>query len=1206
MKDLTTVCVDNLRHERIHLEKYKFNFSLIINVRYKSSMLNHWLKPLCDANNDQVCEIRIVDNLVLNAFNQTIIELLFQHGGMNADSHWRGVFVNICCKTLSGCKRLMKLFHFNSMYKKEKILIQDEFNLNLSMAIDNFIEQVATPISSIEEMHEWKYFSTEITDFNPTLYFNPMGHFTLTDGFLKLISLKEVPAMENYLPIVTFDIETIAMNLTTVPTGVLLSEKLSSLVLLVDFMGVFMVYGFYLSDLPFKECDDAFRREFIRKYSDSYGTFKTNTPKIIFKLNTYYTEREMLTDFMDYYAGGKIFLGFDLSAEYPHIIQGHNIIDYDFPFIVNRLKIYNMETYYNRYVKIDKLGKQDGKCLPTYRLHKNSICFDLYKVVKRNMPGMKMSLKGISAHYLPEKDRKNDLNSVDIRKFYIMGETKTPESINELKKFFIVHDHGKQLPYNSDKKQIIYNALDFPYITYNSQHFKDNMLAKNLTTPSLENIMVYNIMDCITVAEIFKCGNFYNLFNIFMTLFFTDIETSSMSGNATRLKTCQENFAIKYNQFLGRRKQDDFIIHVKYISEFNLGNFTNVKIFQPFQFKDGKKKYDGAFNYANKGVHFNIASMDVASYYPNLLRFMSMSYNRLAVITVAEIKQIPDCSLWFQKYISTGIFTIVNSLPPRDNDNNETTAYLRLDYNGPEIGEIITTYEHLQRIPDETMLFINLEHAVSDSSCDLVSEILNERVKFKNALKMTKKTIAQLKTDNREAEIEKYQKMAMKFDANQLALKIIANSFYGVNGTNLYKHSHIPTSAYIALLGRKYLTLMARLIQYINYDELLKIEEAKPASEKRPVCTLLGEEITRDWLESCMKHLNRMFAFKNEPGLKYSAHIQPSTISLDSDIVYIDTDGIYYKARVSSQLVTKRVNEYLYERLGTSTIVMEDEGTNSMAMVLMCKTYSLVNESNGVLKIKHNGYEKNAIKPVKDIFNYIAKLVYISNTEENIYIYPIHLMLDIYSFLLGQNPFILSTKIQLNRHKNLDTALARYICSQTTTFTGNIETMLILDPNNLTADNYMSKSIWLQKLASGIDVTLHLEKTIRIYFKIFLRMIFFMKLMPEVDVKLRENEETVFKKVKNFNDEIFRLFIEERWSKISNVKAFDHYQQPETLSSSYTFLKLLYEIEKKNVQKFSYYKAQHVIDEGDEIVLAKRDLKLTVHYPIALNQLPNV
>ncbi|MGI4814512.1 MAG: DNA polymerase domain-containing protein [Janthinobacterium lividum] len=1206
----------SLKHESLLLVNYQYNFSLIINNNNKIAMIR-WLTYIVGMDDGAVTEVRIMDNFFIKAYNLTLLELIFQHSAMNVDSHWKGFLVNIRCKSEAACNKLMRLFHLNAAMKKEKVLIQESFNLNYTLAFDNFFEESAANINSTRSMGKFKYYTTTVKTINLEKYFKPMGYYDYMNGFLKLANVTEtIPFIQKYLPIVTFDIETIADNLTVVPTGVVMSEKISSLVLLVEYKGIYIVYGFYLSHKKFQSEDEDFRKNFIAKYSSDYFKYADKPPKIIFRINTYYDEGKLIRDFMEYYSDGLIFTSIGLTKQYPHLIQGHNLIDYDFPFIVNRMMLLHMPDLFKSFVKIESIGRRENKCTPKYRFHRNGIILDLMKIIKQNQPGAKLALKHVCKMYLPEDEGKNDLNSVDIRKYYILLNSLSDDNIDELRKFYKVVNHARPLPFNAERQMIKFNELPFENVYFDSKKFpkiKKNMLK----TPCLEHIMIYNIMDCISVAEVFKQGNFYNLLIIFISLFYADIETSCMSGNSIRLRTCLEAYSLRYNHFLGRRKQAKHIIAVPNISKFCLGNFEEVSVIETFQYKDGKKKYDGALNYAKSGVYMETAGMDVVSYYPNLLRLLKMSYNRLSVITVGEFKKIPNYVTWFEKFIHTGIITLISTKNPTNEYGEETYDHISLAYRGPEIGEVIVSSLILESMLDETVMFIYLQKAKSDSTAEIVNEILNERFRFKSLLKENKKALALIEKQSFEEKLDDatmkskkadISRLIQKCDANQLALKIIANSVYGVEGTNQFCFSHIPISALIALLGRKYLSLIARLIQYFTYDELLIEMESKPKNEQTPVCNQCGSVITRAWLEDQKEYLDMVFPCKFTNNLHYYPLIEESSIKMDSDIIiYVDTDGIQYRALVDPAKITERVNEYIKIHLESDTIVMEDEGKSAMATILMCKTYNLSNSIprsvDNLIKTKHNGYEKNAITPIKNIYNYLVQLIYYSQKEDLI-VYPIHLLLDIYSYLRSLNPCQMSIKIQLNKHKGTESALARYINANTISYQGHIETMMLLDANDPLKDKYMSKMQWIELLEAGAyeNLELNLQKYIRNHFKIFFRMINFMKITPRSRKFFDNNHQQLLSAIKHLSDIIYKMYVSEFMgisleSPTKIGKNFKH-----TLQNVFNEL---YNDEKVSLSNMpgDVCEIENYINDENEI-LKERHLQLFVHYNIKLYKFP--
>lgn len=1056
--------------------KYKNSFLLLLNESKRDEAFE-WLQYNLDLEPKSIHQVNIICNVDLRTCHFNLSELLSNHLGMNISSSWKGSLVVVEGVSLQGTRNIHRYFRENAICKQHIVTIQDQLNIHFSIAIANFIQLECNKFTGMFNLN--KHVKIFKVDFYKTSksnssigiplrqYFEPVGLFKFENGYLYLIHDDEIrdPFITTHLPKVSFDIETIANNLTVVPFGGTMSEKISSIVLYVEYKGIHIAYVLYLINTSkYEKEDEEFKKNFFQKY---HGIDKN----MLINIESFKEEVNLISRFMELYVYGEVFQNLKLSSIYPHLLLGHNIINYDLPVIATRLHVLKMSNYI-RHIKITgyyKANPSSKKLNPYYQFHPNAIIFDLFRVVQRNFPGMPLTLKEISKVYLPAKYQKNDLDATTIRKFYIIDQN-IKDDDKRLVDFFKV-DVDALLPMDDEGNQININQIQFPIVKIDAHALPDVVTGeiKNLSIPTLEHVLIYNIMDCLSVLKIFEVGNFYNLFMILSNLLYTDLETASMSGNSIRLKTYMMQQGFEMGEFLGERKEINHVHAVKTLDDFRKGDLNNIHsiAINNYNGKKLKKKYDGALNYAKEGLWAENTCFDFASYYPNLLTFRSMSMNGLSVMSVDNLLKFNEL-MDLDEYIKNGLLTIHCAEDP------PSLEHFNLSYRGREIAHLVESVIQLKQLPRESKVFVFNECNHSDAIHKMTIDLLKERAVYKNKMKAIKK----------EPKSTVNLMLYNLYDCKQLAFKIMANSQYGVMGTNSFVYGHISSSAYVTLLGRKYLSIMSRAITYYSYKWLLE-----NSNEGEIIHNLKNKKITHLELDVHYEYLKRAAAYRLLPDGKFvSAPTNDCRLNdaqynsfLDSDIItFTDTDGIQFVKKCPVEKLHQFVNVFLKERCHTTRLNLENEYSSLYTGILGRKHYYALLENN---KIKHVGYEKNAPVIIKVIYCAAAKLSILSRTLNS----PINLFrffVDAYRFLESANHYDLATKIQLNEHKNKTTNLAKYIESNAAgTYMGNVKTVFYFDRRVPITDSLagpmMQRSKWIEALENGEDIQLDLHQMLK-------------------------------------------------------------------------------------------------------------------------------
>lgn len=308
--------------------------------------------------------------------------------------------------------------------------------------------------------------------------------------------LYETPLI--FLPSIVWDIETIAQNPGTIPSGTSSDEQLVSIAVTIERTSISArVYNLVMVLVPCTIDDDEFGDiEKLRLLTASTAD-KTDANDSIVKC--YRDERSMLFDFFLLLSGQLVLVNSfhdvrqDLTQYYENVacfLVGHNVVSYDFTFIYNRLVFYDMMSFAKHMVR--NVSNTVGDILQMYTFNDAQLCIDSLLFLQARMRSLpSFDLSSVLASYNCEI-AKGTLDARAIRFFY-----------NALG--------------NMEKMKI----LNFGTKIQRLQYFRD--------------FLVYNLYDCLSLAGLLRKLSFPVFCSTIVKYFGQSLNTACYKGNSRLL-----------------------------------------------------------------------------------------------------------------------------------------------------------------------------------------------------------------------------------------------------------------------------------------------------------------------------------------------------------------------------------------------------------------------------------------------------------------------------------------------------------------------------------------------------------------------------------------------------------------------------------------------------------------------------------------------
>lgn len=983
-----------IKYQTLEYSVISTSYSFLSLAVIERNHINHFMEAMklfhstCDNTN----RMYMIHNYDINGSSLDIYKILVMHQGYNVDDCWKGTLIIFDSQSLASCKDTIDFMKAYVRGKPSHAATQDKFDLQLSMQMHMFLLHYTSELPRLKNfnsMNRTTHLVCGYENINFEDIYAPCGFYKIEDNDERVTYIPTIQDIFiDKLPLFILDIETVADDMNTVPIGVTRDQRISSLVLKVIYFDVKIYYILYLCE-SFENEAKKFNDAFTKRYTDEANN-------IFIHINSFKTDKLLLESFIQLYSTGHILKMLTGDKNYPHILTGHNILEYDFQVMANIMKRHGMHSLFDNNVTIENTHRPPI----VVRFHRSAIILDLFQVAKRNMlSAVGYSLKAMAKAASSDDDQqKYDLNSVNIRKFYILEKLISNDvERQQLAKCFKLQPNVEQsLRIVSSTKEHNFNDIQFDSIRLDENNFK-NASIKVRVLDSLEKILIYNMTDCSAVGNILRSNNYFNLVIAFSKMFNMDMEPACYFGNSARLKSCIQSQQINFHHFFGITDRTNHVLILPSTDKFLQGaalESQDSRVVPAITWNSTStvKAYAGALNYAKTGLMQRVFGIDFVSYYPNLLCARQMSMHRISQVTSSCLLGVPQIG-FLDGLVRNGIVTLYCA----EDINPEKS--LTLSYRGREIAHRLSmddleTYNHLTNGEGKVILYV--ENSQPDALYRIAQSLLARRGSAKKQLKTTKEkiksldeTIKALQTaqtatpttvenqtsfatqiSNIKKEIDHLHKLKNVQDATQLCLKIVVNSLYGVYGANNFAYSHVPIAALITLLGRAKLSLCSRLAVYYYYMEILTnpvydnkcvyIEDFEQKQIKA-VRNLAGRYVTLSVLDEHFKYLCEIapFANTNEKILSNFSESpeEPPECEpfLDSDIIiYTDTDGILFTnfLDIDCDIVLDNINKFIVEKFPTNCLILEADKKYDVIGILGKKAYFMANASREVSLVK--------------------------------------------------------------------------------------------------------------------------------------------------------------------------------------------------------------------------------------------------------------
>lgn len=933
-------------------------------------------------------------------------------------------------------------------------------------------------------------------DFSSYFLMNAIFNITASNQ-LELITI-DTGELYRLLPMIAFDIETSAKTMTDFPLGGNQYEKITSLTLFGIFDKKLVVVVLYLrffqvhaqTDVYWNNMDKKLTMETVNYYSAKYPDFKVHAAILSFA-----TESSLLKSFYEWYSRGLMLNLLCGDKNMVHFFTGHNIIKYDLNFMLTRFKWHSLHDYVDDIVTFNSIVDQDYVII---KFHPRAVILDSLIVFKQHSlgGGYSLSLKNLSNLYVADVASKFDLNSILIRYYYIIdSETATYSTSckNQL---------GMLLKANSDVSFANANSPP-PTITFDISSLP-NVIKSRLTTGAtnintinvykISHIIQYNIIDCEVVVALWNKFSYGNLLSDTIKQYPLDSIELAMHGNVSkRMHALFTFYAINYAQqivipaTIDLNKSRAHINTNYFIEEYNLlyssnlrkistnpvdnNDNANMLAFKQSLCEDSyssverlehlttKKKYAGAAVFYSKIFVKNTCQCDVVSMYPNIIIGKKLNTDSVDMVSAGVLKSLltkDKNRTFFQKLINNDMLCMFIA-------EDESTNYISYLHN----------FSHNFNAIVGTMIIDITEIFDMNNTTPIIIKFYKTDVFINVHLR---KILKRRKEIQKRIKDKKYAHKRAVYDSRQRSIKTAVNSLYG-----RYGNTNVPVAAATTLYGRKILMFAAKMTYFIvlctlqklyaqafncvwlegyKYDKLQRTLAAIDSELPKDFCTHtlkdsfllnLKRRILMDGTDSCVE-----FKILRNHVTTCSDDLQAIFDALPGVIVNLvydgDTDGFQFQNifHLDTAFICEKLNAIVCETLHTENILFED--TTSMATMCLGKkryiTYTYMPEISALkfndCKIKHSGYERNALPCIKKCCKYISVLCYYMRFGQMFQ----HISFDDVIFSVFHylhecvGPMELYVNVAFKKLAN-NSARRRFIEGLTTSYRGNVNAVFL-------------------------------------------------------------------------------------------------------------------------------------------------------------------
>lgn len=587
----------------------------------------------------------------------------------------------------------------------------------------------------------------EETDFSMCTW---CSYDKINGNFLIKLTLEELQRnniqddVMRYIPIISYDIETIARYDSILPRGTEYDQAISSIALTIH-NGLWepeIRTSLILLYTPMETTESN------QRYKDEISDFyAAKNIKVLF----FQSEIILLCFFLELMEKNTLVSEFlrVQDARAAAIITGYNVYDYDYAVICSRLFYFGL---YELAMKVSSLRN---------KFSKRHISFDVYKHIRqRHIVEGGLSLDNVSKFFGAEaklsltneqRTMKMKFNAVAIRHAYKFDDSE--------KKIFFQPTHLSR-----DEEINLYDIID------------------------------YNIQDCICVFYLMKNINFITNIVLYARHFYVEIEQASYIGNSVLLPKSLFVQTIKQVGILlesNNNSTSQWYCSLRSSDESTSGN-------EDFQLSDlltlekaangecegsgvydecdilriGEKKYLGGLNNATPGHYVNAIHLDFKSFYPSIACEYGLSFETVKLMQKWLLRQIVP-----NDFCTNEMFRVFDYEPP----NSLLVKEYRNWYEGKEIRKVAEIFDDKHRV-----LTVRQRPLENPIISHLWKYYLSERERYKRNLTSAK---------------SEYEKKM--FTSMEKMFKTLGNSLYGYLN---YKYSmcYAPTvAAAITLLARK-------------------------------------------------------------------------------------------------------------------------------------------------------------------------------------------------------------------------------------------------------------------------------------------------------------------------------------------------------------------------------------------------------------------
>ncbi|KAK2574823.1 hypothetical protein KPH14_013130, partial [Odynerus spinipes] len=338
-----------------------------------------------------------------------------------------------------------------------------------------------------------------------------------------------------FIPVVAWDIETIARNPSTLPRGVTADECLVSIAAVVERPhiddGRLALVWVYSPDSSELVKDPQFEREQLRRANLLLKPGECNVTDV--KIYPYRDERAMLYDFCSQMISGSIYTNLffhirpEVASHYDSalvFLVGHNSISYDFSFLLNRLiyfDFFDLVHYLSRYLS------RSNDTAHSFCFNDSQICVDTMQFLRTRMRHLSaFDLRSVLRHYKCEI-LKQSLDAVAIRSFYY-----------EL--LFRGSENGGGISASSDSSVTIANTSSnsIAATSLSALCARTNVCTRHRYYVAF---LRYNLFDCLSLCDLLQKLAFTSYATVLMRYFGSTLNAAMYKGNSHLLPSLMIN-----------------------------------------------------------------------------------------------------------------------------------------------------------------------------------------------------------------------------------------------------------------------------------------------------------------------------------------------------------------------------------------------------------------------------------------------------------------------------------------------------------------------------------------------------------------------------------------------------------------------------------------------------------------------------------------